>query len=98
VRYQSQGTCNLALLCGNHHSAVHAGIWALTIHHGIPWATPPRWLGPDQTPIRNTLPQAQQHATQLGQHLRPTTTNTTDTTHPDSGPDPGPDPPDHPDG
>ena len=46
---------NLALVCGHHHAAIHAGIWTLTSIDGLPWATPPAWLDPHQRPRRNTL-------------------------------------------
>ncbi len=44
---------NLALLCGSHHTAVHAGVWSVTMgHDGIPEVVPPRWVDPDRRPRR----------------------------------------------
>jgi Domain of unknown function (DUF222) len=61
---------NLVLLCTAHHSAIHAGTWTLTIINGIPWVIPPRWVDPQQQPIRNTYPTATHHADHLGHQLR----------------------------
>jgi hypothetical protein len=61
---------NLVLLCGAHHTAVHAGTWTLTIINGIPWVIPPRWLDETQQPLRNTYPTATHHADHLGHQLR----------------------------
>ncbi|WP_380167410.1 DUF222 domain-containing protein [Jannaschia sp. R86511] len=37
--------CNLCLLCPAHHTAVHAGTWAVTMdHEGQVWTTPPGWV------------------------------------------------------
>jgi hypothetical protein len=46
---------NLVLLCPRHHTEIHAGDWVVAIRDGTPWFTPPRWLDPDQRPIRNTV-------------------------------------------
>jgi len=45
---------NGVLLCGHHHRSFEQAGWAVTIIDGQPWWTPPRWLDPDQRPIRNT--------------------------------------------
>jgi hypothetical protein len=45
---------NLAMVCGRHHTEIHAGIWHLTMRDGIPWAIPPSWVDPLRRPIRNT--------------------------------------------
>jgi hypothetical protein len=45
---------NLALLCGAHHRAVHAGHWSITITNGIVRITRPHWTIP--TPGRLTMP------------------------------------------
>jgi hypothetical protein len=47
--------CNLVLVCDAHHRVVHAQEWTITIIDGHPHFTPPRWLDPHQTPLRNTL-------------------------------------------
>jgi hypothetical protein len=60
---------NLVLLCGAHHSAVHAGTWSLTIINGMPWVIPPRWLDEHQQPVRNTYPTATHHADHLAHQL-----------------------------
>ena len=57
VRHWADGgptdTDNLALLCGTHHTAVHAGTWAVVMAaDGIPEVVPPRWVDPDQRPRR----------------------------------------------
>ncbi|MFC3686768.1 HNH endonuclease signature motif containing protein [Aquipuribacter hungaricus] len=44
---------NLVLLCGSHHTAVHAGVWAVAVcADGIPEVIPPRWVDPEQRPRR----------------------------------------------
>ena len=62
---------NMALVCGRHHSAVHAGIWSLEMINGVPWATPPRWIDREQKPVRNTYRQHRQAAEQLALDLSP---------------------------
>jgi hypothetical protein len=44
---------NLALLCGRHHDEVHQGAWDLHIEGGVCWVTPPTWIDPSRTPLRN---------------------------------------------
>ncbi len=61
---------NLALLCGRHHTTVHAGIWTLQMRDGIPWAVPPPWIDPQRRPLRNTLHAAADQARRLGSQLR----------------------------
>jgi hypothetical protein len=46
---------NLALLCDSHHRLIHAQDWNIGIVDGHPEFIPPRWVDPDQTPIRNTI-------------------------------------------
>lgn len=42
---------NLVLVCPGHHTAVHAGTWAVTIdEHQQVSVTPPRWVDPMQRP------------------------------------------------
>jgi Domain of unknown function (DUF222)/HNH endonuclease len=48
---------NLALLCDAHHRLIHAQDWQIRITDGRPEFTSPRWLDPDQRPIRNTIHQ-----------------------------------------
>jgi hypothetical protein len=56
---------NLAMLCGRHHTAVHAGEWHLEMRDGIPWAQPPAWLDPLQRWRRNTYTHHQKTTEQL---------------------------------
>ncbi|MCP3798406.1 HNH endonuclease [Allokutzneria sp. A3M-2-11 16] len=44
---------NLVLLCSHHHHVVHQGDWEIVFEHGIPTFIPPRWVDPDQQPMRN---------------------------------------------
>jgi hypothetical protein len=49
-------TClaNGVLLCGFHHMVVHSGEWIVYIAaDGLPEFIPPRWIDPEQRPIRN---------------------------------------------
>jgi hypothetical protein len=49
-------TClaNGVLLCGYHHMVVHSGEWIVNIAaDGMPEFIPPKWIDPDQRPIRN---------------------------------------------
>jgi hypothetical protein len=81
----STDIANLVLLCGQHHAAVHAGIWSVVMTDGIAWVVPPRWVDDQQRPVRNTLPDARDRARRLGRQLR-------------LGLRLHPDPPHHPDG
>jgi hypothetical protein len=45
---------NGALLCGYHHRSFDALGWRVAMLDGLPWWTPPRWIDPDQHPMRNT--------------------------------------------
>ena len=65
-----EGHYNLVLLCGHHHTAVHAGIWVITMRDGIPWMIPPPWITPDRQPVRNRVADARTHAEHLGRQLR----------------------------
>ena len=47
---------NMCLLCGPHHRSIDTGQWRITMRNGVPWYTPPPWIDPTQTPIRNTRP------------------------------------------
>jgi hypothetical protein len=55
--------CNLVLLCDAHHSVAHAEEWQITIIDGHPHFIPPRWIDPQQKPLRNTLHHTPQHDT-----------------------------------
>jgi hypothetical protein len=46
---------NLTLACGRHHDEIHHGTWQIQIKNGVPWATPPRWIDPRGTPLRNAV-------------------------------------------
>jgi hypothetical protein len=61
---------NLVMLCNSHHTAVHAGIWSLTVLDGIPWVIPPDWVDPEQRPLRNQITDARQEVRRVGQQLR----------------------------
>jgi hypothetical protein len=45
---------NMILLCGHHHRSFEKAGWRVHIQDGIPWWTPPPFVDPTQTPIRNT--------------------------------------------
>jgi uncharacterized protein DUF222 len=62
---------NLAMVCGRHHDAIHAGTWTLEMRDGVPWARPPTWIDPEQRPIRNTYQHHRQAAEQLALELLP---------------------------
>jgi hypothetical protein len=44
-----------ALLCGYHHDHFEAMGWRVAITDGLPTWTPPRWIDPDQRPVRNRM-------------------------------------------
>ncbi len=44
---------NLTLLCGHHHREFARRGWSVTMLDGLPWWTPPAWLDPSRTPVRN---------------------------------------------
>src|SRR5450432_1165052 len=46
--------CNLCLLCGRHHDAVHHDGWSITMIDDRPWFIPPPWIDPSQTPRQNS--------------------------------------------
>jgi hypothetical protein len=45
---------NLTLVCGYHHRNFERLGWECTMQEGHPWWTPPAWIDPQRTPIRNT--------------------------------------------
>jgi hypothetical protein len=61
---------NLALVCGHHHTAVHSGLWEITMREGVPWVRPPTWVDPQRRPLRNLAHHAAGQARKLGQQLR----------------------------
>jgi hypothetical protein len=75
VQWWSKGgatdVSNLAMVCGRHHTEVHAGTWVLEMRDGIPWVKPPKWLDPQQRWRRNTYTHHRQTAEQLAAHLTP---------------------------
>jgi hypothetical protein len=46
---------NLCLLCDRHHDQHQRAGWRITMTNGRPWAIPPPWIDPTQTPIRTTM-------------------------------------------
>jgi hypothetical protein len=50
---------NLVLLCRKHHMLLHHTPWVVRIRDGRPEFIPPKWIDPQQRPLRNTI------------HLRP---------------------------
>jgi hypothetical protein len=46
---------NLVLTCPRHHTETHQGTWTITMIHGVPWVTPPRWIQRDQPLLRNAM-------------------------------------------
>jgi hypothetical protein len=50
---------NLVLLCRRHHRVLHHSAWEVRMNTGLPEFIPPRWIDPQQKPLRNTI------------HLRP---------------------------
>jgi hypothetical protein len=46
---------NLVLLCGYHHREFERAGWRVEVKDGVPWWTPPRWMDPEQKPVRNTM-------------------------------------------
>jgi HNH endonuclease len=45
---------DLALLCDHHHDHHQTG-WRIQMRDGRPWAIPPPWTDPTQTPTRSTM-------------------------------------------
>jgi hypothetical protein len=59
----------MTLLCGHHHTAVHAGVYALRTRDGIPWIRLPSWQHPHQPWVRNPTTDHPQALTELARHL-----------------------------
>jgi hypothetical protein len=45
----------LALLCGFRHREFTSRGWAVVMIEGHPWWIPPKWIDPEQRPIRNSM-------------------------------------------
>jgi hypothetical protein len=45
----------MCLLCDYHHDRIDHG-WTIQMRDGIPWFTPPAFIDPTQTPLRNERP------------------------------------------
>jgi hypothetical protein len=45
----------MCLLCDYHHDRIDHG-WTIHMQHGIPWFTPPAFIDPTRTPLRNERP------------------------------------------
>jgi hypothetical protein len=77
---------NMAMVCGRHHTDIHAGIWSLTMIDGEPWAIHPAGSIPTSTrsataTATTTTPPNNSHSTSI-----PTTTNPTTRSPPASQP------------
>jgi hypothetical protein len=46
---------NMTLLCGHHHRTFEKASWQVHMRDGVPWWTPPPFVDPTGTPIRNTV-------------------------------------------
>jgi hypothetical protein len=58
IEYQHGGPTSVdngTLLCGHHHRSFEQAGWAVTIRDGLPWWTPPKWIDPEQRPVRNRV-------------------------------------------
>ncbi|MBI4941201.1 MAG: hypothetical protein HY830_10685 [Actinobacteria bacterium] len=49
---------------------MHAGLWLVEVHDGIPWVRPPSWIDPERRPMRNLHHQTHAAAQRIGQQLR----------------------------
>ncbi|WP_233149860.1 HNH endonuclease signature motif containing protein, partial [Kineosporia sp. A_224] len=61
---------NLVSACPRHHQEIHAGLWLVELHDGIPWVRPPSWIDPQRRPTRNLHHQTHAAAQRIGQQLR----------------------------
>ncbi len=61
---------NLALLCGPHHTAVHAGVYNLVMIAGVPWVRMPALVDPARPLQRNTLHHDTARARKTGEQIR----------------------------
>jgi len=62
---------NMAMLCGPHHTEVHAKTWNIELHNGTAWARPPRWIDPQQHWRKNTQKQHLKAIEQLTMKFQP---------------------------
>jgi hypothetical protein len=62
---------DMAMVCGRHHTEIHAGVWSLELRDGVPWARPPTWVDPHQRWRRNTYAERRKEAQQLALELTP---------------------------
>jgi hypothetical protein len=61
---------NLASACPRHHQEIHAGLWLVEMHDGIPWVRPPAWIDPERRWMRNLHHHTRTAARRIGQQLR----------------------------
>jgi len=54
---------------GGAPSSIHAEEWTVTIRDGVPHFTPPAWIDPDRTPLRNTYHQRARDTRHAAQEL-----------------------------
>jgi len=57
----------MALLCGHHHSAVHAGVYQVQMRDGLPWIRLPGWQDPTRPWVRP--PDEHHEADRIARHL-----------------------------
>jgi Domain of unknown function (DUF222)/HNH endonuclease len=61
IKEWSQGgatdLANLVLLCRRHHRIIHHPEWTIQVRDGIPEFIPPKWIDPQQRPMRNVIRQ-----------------------------------------
>jgi hypothetical protein len=73
VQWWSQGgptdVTNMAMVCGRHHTDIHAGTWTLQMIDNVPWVTPPPWMDRRQRPTRNSYREHRTRAEQLALRL-----------------------------
>jgi hypothetical protein len=48
---------NLVLLCRRHHRILHHPEWTIRMRDGMPEFIPPKWIDPQQRPLRNVIRQ-----------------------------------------
>jgi len=60
----------LALLCGPHHTAVHARVYELVVREGVPWVRLPARIDPRRPLLRNPVHSDARRARALGEGVR----------------------------
>ena len=60
----------MALLCGPHHTAVHAGVYELVVRRGVPWVRLPAQIDPARPLVRDLVHRDAHHARALGEGIR----------------------------